>query len=121
MYQPILVLSAPSLPLSTRYIYIINHIGIMMRREVSLVIFLFVLLFAPYHGAERTLTPVNAQQNGISSTSAVNWEEDKETILKVLNKVRSKEIISDEDYENCLLYTSPSPRDRTRSRMPSSA
>ena len=26
-----------------------------------------------------------------------------------------------EDYEVCLLYTSPSPRDRTRSRMPSSA
>ena len=24
-------------------------------------------------------------------------------------------------YETCLLYTSPSPRDRTRSRMPSSA
>ena len=24
-------------------------------------------------------------------------------------------------HENCLLYTSPSPRDRTRSRMPSSA
>ena len=24
-------------------------------------------------------------------------------------------------YESCLLYTSPSPRDRTRSRMPSSA
>ena len=24
-------------------------------------------------------------------------------------------------YTNCLLYTSPSPRDRTRSRMPSSA
>ena len=25
------------------------------------------------------------------------------------------------DNNNCLLYTSPSPRDRTRSRMPSSA
>ena len=25
------------------------------------------------------------------------------------------------DYIGCLLYTSPSPRDRTRSRMPSSA
>mgnify|MGYP003314949556 CR=1 FL=1 len=25
------------------------------------------------------------------------------------------------EYEDCLLYTSPSPRDRTRSRMPSSA
>ena len=27
----------------------------------------------------------------------------------------------EESYRNCLLYTSPSPRDRTRSRMPSSA
>ena len=26
-----------------------------------------------------------------------------------------------DDYYICLLYTSPSPRDRTRSRMPSSA
>ena len=26
-----------------------------------------------------------------------------------------------EGYSGCLLYTSPSPRDRTRSRMPSSA
>ena len=25
------------------------------------------------------------------------------------------------EYNDCLLYTSPSPRDRTRSRMPSSA
>ena len=25
------------------------------------------------------------------------------------------------DYENCLLYTSPSPRDKRQSRMPSSA
>ena len=28
---------------------------------------------------------------------------------------------SDSIYNSCLLYTSPSPRDRTRSRMPSSA
>ena len=27
----------------------------------------------------------------------------------------------DQQVPNCLLYTSPSPRDRTRSRMPSSA
>ena len=27
----------------------------------------------------------------------------------------------DQVYMTCLLYTSPSPRDRTRSRMPSSA
>ena len=30
-------------------------------------------------------------------------------------------IVGDEKYGSCLLYTSPSPRDRTRSRMPSSA
>ena len=35
-----------------------------------------------------------------------------------LNKDRSIRINKD---QNCLLYTSPSPRDRTRSRMPSSA
>ena len=29
--------------------------------------------------------------------------------------------VSNEDNNSCLLYTSPSPRDRTRSRMPSSA
>ena len=29
--------------------------------------------------------------------------------------------IKDSNYGPCLLYTSPSPRDRTRSRMPSSA
>ena len=28
---------------------------------------------------------------------------------------------TDDFYRTCLLYTSPSPRDRTRSRMPSSA
>ena len=28
---------------------------------------------------------------------------------------------TEKEAEDCLLYTSPSPRDRTRSRMPSSA
>ena len=31
------------------------------------------------------------------------------------------DISTEEDLIGCLLYTSPSPRDRTRSRMPSSA
>ena len=33
----------------------------------------------------------------------------------------SEEISAVAKFTNCLLYTSPSPRDRTRSRMPSSA
>ena len=37
----------------------------------------------------------------------------------IVNCEDQKEI--DALWDNCLLYTSPSPRDRTRSRMPSSA
>ena len=33
----------------------------------------------------------------------------------------NKEFCSDATYEGCLLYTSPSPRDESTSRMPSSA
>ena len=32
-----------------------------------------------------------------------------------------KSMMSNDYVNSCLLYTSPSPRDRTRSRMPSSA
>ena len=35
--------------------------------------------------------------------------------------LRTRPRKSAEAYKSCLLYTSPSPRDRTRSRMPSSA
>ena len=35
--------------------------------------------------------------------------------------IENIEVVSNGMDWNCLLYTSPSPRDRTRSRMPSSA
>ena len=38
---------------------------------------------------------------------------------KAKHMVRDCKLIAEKN--NCLLYTSPSPRDRTRSRMPSSA
>ena len=45
--------------------------------------------------------------------------------LWFLNVVRDSginvEVNAGGELDNCLLYTSPSPRDRTRSRMPSSA
>ena len=53
--------------------------------------------------------------------------EDEQLRMSVLPKMFqsiesiSSEILSFEQFDNCLLYTSPSPRDRTRSRMPSSA
>ena len=36
-------------------------------------------------------------------------------------KLHVKPFLSARDYHSCLLYTSPSPRDRQKSRMPSSA
>ena len=47
-------------------------------------------------------------------------------IRPCFNGVGSWEVFDDtgtvhDTYDTCLLYTSPSPRDRTRSRMPSSA
>ena len=43
----------------------------------------------------------------------------KKGLLKRLKKNDLTEV--DENYKNCLLYTSPSPRDSSPSRMPSSA
>ena len=39
--------------------------------------------------------------------------------VAVYDTIKGAEMLG--DYKTCLLYTSPSPRDRTRSRMPSSA
>ena len=50
------------------------------------------------------------------------YDGDQQVVKDVCDRVL-KEIPDghDEWNTNCLLYTSPSPRDRTRSRMPSSA
>ena len=47
-----------------------------------------------------------------------------ELVVNTASGNKSKSEINgygDEEFNPCLLYTSPSPRDRTRSRMPSSA
>ena len=56
-------------------------------------------------------------------------EGDRQTTLGYIDNLResfvpedrSRGNFFDQDWGSCLLYTSPSPRDRTRSRMPSSA
>ena len=52
------------------------------------------------------------QTRGIRSTERAVEEKPKSKGFRILQRGT---------YKNCLLYTSPSPRDRTRSRMPSSA
>ena len=65
-------------------------------------------------------TPVRASSElavGPESTSGPMSVTDGEDLLGGMEI----EQISDEELEDCLLYTSPSPRDRQKSRMPSSA
>ena len=44
-----------------------------------------------------------------------------ESVLWAIGLRAQRLVAVDAEPERCLLYTSPSPRDRTRSRMPSSA
>ena len=55
-------------------------------------------------------------RKGKAPKSVVEKEYSHKVRVNALEKV-----INNSVYEACLLYTSPSPRDRTRSRMPSSA
>ena len=61
----------------------------------------------------------NLKGNEILKTSV--WGENSQFIRVNGAKVRQTGIVNDLTFNICLLYTSPSPRDRTRSRMPSSA
>ena len=48
-------------------------------------------------------------------------ENDQEAVYMNITAQEAKEIMDAEEGYICLLYTSPSPRDRQKSRMPSSA
>ena len=50
-----------------------------------------------------------------------NAEVDMEVLNDTIEYIRPAVQADGGDIKFCLLYTSPSPRDRTRSRMPSSA
>ena len=71
------------------------------------------------HGpvGSRKATVVPRARNGLSLRAHVGTEQGEEGCRKAERHVTHKHRGADA----CLLYTSPSPRDRTRSRMPSSA
>ena len=57
----------------------------------------------------------------LKSKSADEYNLSKQSYYQISNVViKEKEVVID-TIKNCLLYTSPSPRDATLSRMPSSA
>ena len=62
----------------------------------------------------------NFIEKGFPNKREENWKfSDLNQIIK--NNIGEISFYNDQTSTNCLLYTSPSPRDRTRSRMPSSA
>ena len=51
-----------------------------------------------------------------------DFKVERSDIIKLITDMwKNDHKLSDADIYNCLLYTSPSPRDRQKSRMPSSA
>ena len=58
------------------------------------------------------------EHNPLDKIEAPDTETLKEAVIKDLSYVSKMDV---KEYTLCLLYTSPSPRDPTSSRMPSSA
>ena len=63
-----------------------------------------------------------------SQLYAIKKNEEYKALLYEIDLLKKQISVKEErmialmiEYDDCLLYTSPSPRDRTRSRMPSSA
>ena len=67
----------------------------------------------------RTRTVLQAKRLGIVSC---HGDDSLDVIVRrMADEDISALVVTDKEGYLCLLYTSPSPRDRTRSRMPSSA
>ena len=65
---------------------------------------------------------IDNQKNYFKSKKTYNVDFRIQKLKDLLNEIKSSEKeIELALFNDCLLYTYPSPRDRTRSRMPSSA
>ena len=69
---------------------------------------------------EKALSSVESQTYTNYEHIIVDGVSSDDTLSIVAKYSHIRKVISEKD-NGCLLYTSPSPRDRTRSRMPSSA
>ena len=77
-------------------------------------------------GIGKTIAIEMAKSGAIVFCLARNKEALDATIKKITENggkatAFSCDISNNDDFKTCLLYTSPSPRDRQKSRMPSSA
>ena len=67
---------------------------------------------------DESLSTLEMQPGSI--VTGVVLDVDKEWVTVHVG-LKSEGVISLDEFRNCLLYTSPSPRDKRQSRMPSSA
>ena len=74
----------------------------------------FYIKLSPFDKADKKIAVNAFEQRKIDSLKKLSQLKDKVKLYPF-----NPNFIT--DYKGCLLYTSPSPRDRTRSRMPSSA
>ena len=82
----------------------------------------FIALVFISIGALSTIDRSLADNKNPDNYKVLSNKNDKFSIINVQNFLDSgDEFIKIGNYDNCLLYTSPSPRDATTSRMPSSA
>ena len=102
--------------------------GARLRRRLALIAaaaLLLPMLLAPATPAassdatlpdieDEVMCPICGTQLGIAESPQAERERD-------FIRDRIDEGLDKDQIKDCLLYTSPSPRDRTRSRMPSSA
>ena len=76
-----------------------------------------------FSGQESPLSVIS-KSVGITGTFDTGANLDVDTSAEVLTSTdfdTTQGVMITADSDNCLLYTSPSPRDRQKSRMPSSA
>ena len=70
--------------------------------------------------SKSTTTTKKGYEGSAGGSTTYRTSEVVQNVHKTENTVNSQTVFN-KTVDNCLLYTSPSPRDRTRSRMPSSA
>ena len=95
-------------------VQLINEVGFPIAAAGGLGFFIWKLINRIIDGMESKIDTVDdkvqAQLNALEERLGTKLDSQHGILVALIDRVRS-----------CLLYTSPSPRDRTRSRMPSSA
>ena len=94
-----------------------------MRLPIQAVGLMVLMILAPLSGCfgENEVETLDAGSLSVSNSDALQAGMWQTITLQASNDLAVFVPYFIQDPGSCLLYTSPSPRDRTRSRMPSSA